>query len=76
MSLLQNGEDEMDVALKLRLPRPFFQGSTHFKSGAIAPPVIQLFPKIAFGCLYNNLGLSKKVCIISLPQILTDLENR
>ena len=38
MSLLQNGDDDMDVA--------FSQGGTHFKDWAVAPPVINFFQKI------------------------------
>ena len=57
------------------MSHPYFHGSTHFKDQAWAPPVINFFQKGFFVCSFNYLGLSKEVSVISLPQIITDLEN-
>ena len=74
MSLLQHNDNDMSVALKLRLPRPFFRGRYPFQRLSCSAPCNQLFQKKFFECFYNYLELSKKVSFIFLSQILTDLE--
>ena len=74
MSLLSNGDDDMGVAVKLKLPRPFFRERNSLQRLSSSAPCNQLFPKNFFECFYNYLELSRKVSFIFSSQILTDLE--
>ena len=66
MSLLQYGDNDIGLVLKLGFHAPFSEVGTHFKDWAVASTVINF---------YNYLALTKEVSVISLPQISTDLEN-